>query len=292
MVKYLNYLTFQRNLSHHTIDAYRSDLQQFCAFHSLETDDSILNVKYNDVRSWVASLAKSKMAPTSINRKISAVKRFYKYLKKLDLVSVNPADSVGNLKKPRRLPQYVKQYEMDRLIDSHKPVNTGETEYTEILEFTALMLLYQAGLRRSELINLLDVNVDTIQKTVKVMGKGSKERIVPLTEEMNELLNNYRNSRNTLGDFHDNFFIFENGKPLYEKWVYRLVKKSLSEVSTVAKKSPHVLRHSFATHLLQRGADINAIKELLGHSSLAATQIYAHNDIEQLKKIHKLHPNS
>lgn len=236
----------------------------------------------------MAELSGEQLASTSINRKISALKSFFTYLRREDVLGVNPASGVRNLKTPKRIPNFIKVKEADKIFDDQPDIDNHDA----VLTFCVLSLLYQAGLRRSELVGLKSHCVSLGQKQIKVLGKGNKERIVPITDEMCRLFKIYQTSRQKIDNNSDNFFIFGNGKPIYDKWVYRMVKKELSKGSDVAKKSPHVLRHSFATHLLQRGADINAIKELLGHSSLAATQIYAHNDVARLKKIHKLHPKS
>jgi integrase/recombinase XerC len=287
--KYANYLSVLKNRSGNTVLAYHSDLTQYFQFQLDEFDEfSPVQTKTEFIRSWVASMSKEGIAPSSINRKISTLKSFFKYLQREEVVEANPAISIRNLKVAKRIPNFVRLKEADSMFN----LPDGFESYDHLLMVAVFCLLYQAGLRRSELIGLTQENVLLNKAMIKVVGKGNKERLVPITEEMNELLEKYLIERHKFDKVTNNFFIFGNGKPLYEKWIYRMVKKELSLGSDVAQKSPHVLRHSFATHMLQRGADINAIKELLGHSSLASTQIYAHNDIGHLKKTHKLHPKS
>ncbi|MCB0733606.1 MAG: tyrosine-type recombinase/integrase [Flavobacteriales bacterium] len=282
-------MAVHKNRSPHTLQAYHNDLQQFGAFLRAEfslTDFSLVTTRQG--RAWIGELSADGLSPRSINRKISAIKQFYTWMRREDLVTSNPISGIRNLKVPGRIPQFVRESEMEDLLN----IDYRPFEYDELLIFCVLSVLYQCGLRRAELIGLQDVNVRMDKRQLKVLGKGNKERIIPMTAELAELLDFYRQKRQMLVENTDYFFIFGSGKPLKEKWVYQTVRTALSAGSAVGKKSPHVLRHSFATHLLQRGADINAIKELLGHSSLAATQIYAHNDIEKLKEIHKLHPKS
>lgn len=204
----------------------------------------------------------------------------------MEVVDDNPATAIRNLKLPQKIPAYVRKSEAERLFDDLQQAND------QPLETAVLMLLYTTGIRRAELIDLKMPNVDLSQAQIKVLGKGKKERIVPLGVEIIDVLRNYLEYRKDIPATTDHFFVRSNGKPLYPKWVYTCVNKMLSQYSNVEKRSPHVLRHSFATHLLQNGAEIAAIKDLLGHSSLASTQIYAQSDIAHLKKIHKLHPKS
>jgi len=287
--KYINYLQVHRNRSIHTANAYRVDLHQYFNFQLSDFgSDSPKKTTAIAIRSWVMQLSSSGLSPTSVNRKISALKSYFKYLQREEVLTSNPTLSIRNLKTAKRIPNFIRQSEAVKIFDQPEAFDS----HLQLLEVTVMSLLYQTGIRRAELIGLKHSDISLSKKQIKVLGKGNKERIIPITDEMNSLLEKYQNSRQSYAKETNNFFIFDSGKPLYEKWVYRLVKKELSHGSDVAKKSPHVLRHSFATHLLQRGADINAIKELLGHSSLASTQIYAHNDIKHLKEIHKLHPKS
>lgn len=285
---YLDYLSFQKSYSEHTTTAYLKDLQQFVYFQEESFDESsLLQTKSIYIRSWIVSLVEAGLKPTSVNRKLSTLKSFYKYLRMMGQVETNPASGVRNLKLPHKIPSYVRKSESDKMFDDL--LEAGEET---LLETAVLALLYNTGIRRAELISLKiqDVNIEGSQ--IKVFGKGKKERIVPLGREVKEVLKKYLSKRLEQKNPSTHFFILPTGKPLYPKWVYNCVNKWLQRYSNVEKKSPHVLRHSFATHLLQNGAEIAAIKELLGHASLASTQIYAQSDIAHLKKVHKLHPKS
>lgn len=285
---YLDYLSFQKAYSEHTVEAYLNDLEQFQRFQSSQFDTpSLIDTQSVFIRSWVVSLMEEGLKPTTVNRKLSTLKSFFKYLRMMDLVKVNPASKVRNLKLPTKIPTYVRKQEADRLFD-----DLSKLDIENPLESTVMSLLYNTGIRRAELIALKSADVDFNRCQIKVLGKGKKERIVPLGREAVEVLRKYQIFRDGLNIPSNHFFILPNGKPLYPKWVYNCVNKWLSQYSNVEKKSPHVLRHSFATHLLQNGAEIAAIKELLGHTSLASTQIYAQSDIAHLKKVHKLHPKS
>ncbi|MCO4818219.1 MAG: tyrosine-type recombinase/integrase [Bacteroidetes bacterium] len=285
---YLDYLSFQKSYSSHTVDAYLKDLEQFGAYQAKEFDVSAFQETNTAIiRSWVVFLMEAQMTATTVNRKLSTLKSFFKYLRMMDVIEVNPAAKVRNLKLPAKIPSYVRKAEANRLFDDISSV-TGEAS----LESTVMALLYNTGIRRAELIGLKAEDVDLVKGQIKVFGKGKKERIVPIGKEMVSQLEKYITTSREQENPSNHFFVLPNGKPLYPKWVYNCVNKWLKQYSNVEKKSPHVLRHSFATHLLQNGAEIAAIKELLGHSSLASTQIYAQSDIAHLKKVHKLHPKS
>lgn len=285
---YLDYLSFQKSYSEHTIAAYQNDLEQFQLFQKDQFDEiSLIQTQSSFIRSWVVSLMESGLKPSSVNRKLSTLKSFYKYLRMMKLVEVNPATGVRNLKLPHKIPSYVRKAESDRMFD-----DLMQSGNDNLLEATVLALLYSTGIRRAELIALERQHVNLDQGLIKVFGKGKKERILPLGKEIVSILVKYKALRELEEIPSKYFFILPNGKPLYPKWVYNCVNKWLQQYSNVEKKSPHVLRHSFATHLLQNGAEIAAIKELLGHASLASTQIYAQSDIAHLKKVHKLHPKS
>ncbi len=285
---YLDYLSFQKSYSSHTIDAYLKDLEQFEAYQAKEFDVSAFQETNTAIiRSWVVFLMEAQMTATTVNRKLSTLKSFFKYLRMMGVIEVNPAAKVRNLKLPAKIPSYVRKAEANRLFDDISSV-TGEAS----LESTVMALLYNTGIRRAELIGLKAEDVDLVKGQIKVFGKGKKERIVPIGKEMVSQLGKYITTSREQENPSNHFFVLPNGKPLYPKWVYNCVNKWLKQYSNVEKKSPHVLRHSFATHLLQNGAEIAAIKELLGHSSLASTQIYAQSDIAHLKKVHKLHPKS
>ena len=285
---FLKYLTFQKSYSVHTVDSYARDLNQFLSFaeeQGLGVD--LLKTHAAHIRAWIVSLVDSGVKASSVNRKLSALKSFYKYARKMDLVTESPVSAIKNLKTPKRIPTYVRKSESDRMFDVLK-----EDEAHDLLKLTVIALLYNTGIRRAELIGLEYGNVNLSGGLIKVFGKGKKERLIPLGSEIVELLAAYKKIRDEQGFDEKQFFLLPNGKPLYPKWVYNCVRNLLTQYSSSDKVSPHVLRHTFATHLLQNGAEIAAIKDLLGHSSLASTQIYAQSDIAHLKKIHKLHPKS
>jgi integrase/recombinase XerC len=287
--EFLNYLTFQKRYSKHTIISYENDLTAFF-------DYIILEYKINDVkeiaaplvRTWLAYLKEQKASSKTINRKISTLKSFFKYQLRINHISVNPVSTISSLKVSRRLPSFIAENDLNSLLknDFFPSTFQGKTDYL-IFE-----ILYQTGIRRNELINLKDSDVDNHSSLIKVLGKGNKERLIPVNNQLIQLINEYiSEKKRNFSNLPPNLLVNKKGVELYPKYVYNVVKLNLSKVSTNERKSPHVLRHSFATHLTNNGAQINAIKELLGHSSLAATQIYTHNSIEKLKEAHKLsHP--
>lgn len=286
--EYLDYLTFQKSYSSNTVTAYSKDINQFIQFQANNFHvDQIVESKTDFIRSWVVSMVDAGVKPTSINRKISTLKSFFKYMRKMDYVSSNPATVVRNLKVPQKIPTYVTKTDSNRMFDA-----LTNSEEFGLLESTVITLLYHTGIRRMELIELSLANVELDKMQIKVFGKGKKERIVPLGSEVVRVLEKYLKVRKSIETTAKTFFVLESGKPLYPKWVYNCVNRLLTQYTKSEKRSPHVMRHSFATHLLQNGAEIAAIKELLGHASLASTQIYAQSDIAHLKKVHKLHPKS
>ena len=230
----------------------------------------------------------------SVNRKLSTLKSYYKYLKKMGLIKINPSSKISGPKLPKRLPTVIREVDLERgfdLIDEDKSVEKDFSTYRDEL---IIMLLYQTGMRRSELINLKDADVDRQRLEIKVLGKGNKERLIPITHQLAEDIEGYQKVRdNAYEDKADKLLLTDKGKALYPKYVYNKVSAWISQYSTSIKQSPHVLRHSFATHLANNGAELNAIKELLGHASLAATEVYVHNSIERLKDVyHKAHPRT
>ncbi|MBO6517949.1 MAG: tyrosine-type recombinase/integrase [Bacteroidia bacterium] len=286
--EFFNYLRFQKSYSQHTVAAYSRDLNQYFSFQTSSfSEESVESTSSDFIRSWVVELVESGMKPASVNRKLSTLKSFFKFLRKTNVVKDNPASGIRNLKQPQRLPVYVRKSEADQMFDG-----LVQAQEESVLESAVMTVLYTTGIRRSELIDLKLKNVDLESATIKVFGKGKKERIVPLGVEAVGVLKKYLAERQSIESESDAFFVRPNGKQLYPKWVYNCVNKMLTIYSNSEKKSPHVLRHSFATHLLQNGAEIAAIKELLGHASLASTQIYAQSDIAHLKRVHKLHPKS
>lgn len=289
---FINALQFEKRYSEHTIAAYANDLQQFFDYTRTQFEGlEIAQISSSFIRSWLASLKEEGLTAKSINRKLSTLKSFFKYLMKTGVIAATPVTNITAPKIGRRLPVYVEKADVNTLLTKVDfPDNwKGRTERLVIEIF------YNTGIRLSELVNLRETQVDNANRTLKVLGKGNKERIVPLSTELAASITQYiKEKREQLKEF-DNIYLLVNtkGKKLTRGTVYLLVKKYLSQVTTVKKKSPHVLRHSFATHLTNNGAALNSVKELLGHASLAATQVYTHNSIEQLKDIHKkAHPKA
>lgn len=288
---FLQYLRFQKRYSQHTVISYQNDLSDF--FDYLEAEDMgdlpLTHIKATFVRNWLAHLKEQGRTAKTINRKISALKSFFKYQLKMGVVATSPMGTVVAPKIPKRLPQYVEQHQMATLFDHVAFPDDWQGGTHRLL----LLLFYHTGMRRAELTNLTEAQVDRGNGALKVLGKGNKERIIPISAPLMEQVQTYMaNKRTQLGlNGGGTLLIDDKGQPLKERQVYTIVKHYLSLVTTIDKKSPHVLRHSFATHLTNNGADLNAVKELLGHSSLAATQIYTHNTIARLKDAHKkAHP--
>ncbi len=290
--EFLNYLTFQKRYSQHTIISYKTDLSAFFDFvegqyNNIELDE----ISPSIVRTWLASVKESKPSSKTINRKISTLKSFFKYQLRMKNVAVSPMTSINSVKISKRLPSFVAQKDINTLLQHLEFPDTWEGK----TNFLLLNIFYNTGVRLSELINLKESQVDKSNGIIKVLGKGNKERILPVNNKLLLEISNYISAKKQRPHTVSTEFLLENekGKKLYPKYVYRVVKKYIGAVSTNERRSPHVLRHSFATHLTNNGADINAIKELLGHSSLASTQVYTHNSIEKLKDVYKLsHPKS
>lgn len=289
---FLNYLSFEKRYSQHTIVSYRNDLEQFFSYISSQYQAADLNeIAGTYVRSWLAQLKEDKITAKSINRKASSLKSFFKYHLKTGQIKSTPMWLVNTPKVGKRLPEFVKEQDMDNLFAYMEFPDTWQGKTDRLL----LALFYQTGMRLSELVNLKESQVDFSKQVIKVLGKGNKERVVPVAETLLNELKDYQQQKRQLMEKPETGFLFvlESGKKLYAKYVYLSVKKYLSAITTLNKKSPHILRHTFATHLTNNGADLNAVKELLGHSSLAATQVYTHNNIEKLKEAHKkAHPRA
>lgn len=285
------YLRFEKRMSARTLTAYRSDLEQFATYlQETYIIEEIEAVKPIHVRSWLVSLRESKHAERSLQRKISTLKSWYKFLMKREFVSVSPLAQITAPKAPKRIPTFLEQEQSKDLY--HKTV--FEDSFEGRTHALILELLYQTGIRRAELIGLKETDIDLYRNQIVVMGKRSKERAIPIGPVLSELIQNYLSEKKARDYVEHNFLLtLDSGKPLYENYVYRVVKRYLEGVTTLSKRSPHVMRHTFATHLTNNGAEISAIKELLGHSSLAATQIYTHSNIEHLKKIYQqAHPKA
>ena len=289
---FLDYLQFEKRYSLHTIVSYQNDLEQFFAFLESQYDNPpISSVTPSFIRSWMAEMKGDGISPKSLNRKISTLKSFFKHQLKMGVINQSPMTTIMVQKVGKRLPSFVSQKDMETLKNYVTFPNNRKGHTDKLL----LELFYATGMRLSELIGLKENHVDFSNGQVKVLGKGNKERIIPVAKELLEEIKKYMEAKEEVEiKFSENhLFTNEKGKPLYSKYVYNVVKENLSHVTTLQKKSPHVLRHTFATHLTNNGADLNAVKELLGHSSLAATQIYTHNTIEKLKDIHqKAHPKA
>lgn len=288
---FTDYLQYEKRYSIHTVQAYQNDLEQFFLFIRSQFEHTdIKTISHIHIRSWLAQLKEMETGSRSINRKISTLKSFYRFLLKKEFVVENPMGKIISPKNSKRLPVFVNENNMANLME--QPLFSDD--FKGKTDKLILELLYQTGMRRAELLGLQLVNVDASNKTVKVLGKGNKERLIPIQTELCNLLQEYILVRSTVESLtHSNLLTFENGKPLYEKYIYLTVKKYLSLITTIDKKSPHVLRHTFATHILNKGADLNAVKELLGHANLSATQVYTHNTIEKLKEVHKkAHPKA
>lgn len=287
---FLKYLTYEKRYSPHTVSSYAHDLQQFSAFLTgVYGPVDWPQVTHQHVRSWMVALHGEGITGRSINRKISALQTFFKFLRRQGKVEKNPLQKVVTPKIGKRLPVYVQEPAIDRLFNS---VNFRD-DLEGCRDRLILQLLYGTGMRRAELIGLKLGDIDQVKLQLKVLGKGNKERIIPFGPEIKLTLQAYLPQRQEVAAGHDRLLVTKRGLPLYPKGVHLVVEKYLGLVTSLEKKSPHVLRHTFATHLANRGAELNAIKDLLGHANLSATQVYTHNSIEQLKKIYEAaHPKS
>ena len=289
---FLDYLSFQKRYSPHTVTSYQNDLNSFFDFLQQQFGQTPLpEIKATYIRSWLASLKQADMESKSINRKISTLKTFFKYQLRQQTITVSPMSTIISLKVNKRLPQFVDNKDITVLLEHVEFPDTWEGKTQRLI----IELFYNTGMRQAELVGLTEMHISKSNSTIKVLGKGNKERIIPVSSQLMTAMQGYilykrRNFENCDAEF---LLVTSSGKKLYPRYVYNTVHKYLSIVTTIDKKSPHVLRHTFATHLMNGGADLNAVKELLGHSSLAATQIYTHNTIEKLKDIHKkAHPKA
>lgn len=287
----MRYLRFEKNCSEKTVRSYDIDLTKFEEF--LETLDSAVQLEDADadmIRGWIVSLMEQGMQETSVNRKLSALRTFYKYLLRKGEVSVDPVRMVKGPKRKKPLPVFVKEADMDRLLDMS---SFGE-DFEGVRDRLILAMFYETGIRLSELISLGDADVDASKCVLKVTGKRDKQRYIPFGLSLKKLIDEYRSLRDEFVEgIVSSFFVRRNGSPLYQMMVYRLVKQNLSKVVTLKKRSPHVLRHSFATAMLNNNAELQSVKELLGHESITTTEIYTHTTFEELKKEYKLaHPRA
>lgn len=287
---FLSYLQYQKRYSLHTLKAYKEDLKK--AENFFENDlqiKSIHDIKSRDVRSWIYHLNDLGLVPRSINRSLSSLKSFFRFLVKKEVLITNQASEVSSLKMAKKLPEYFEADTLRKLL-----VKNDKTDYSSLRDFLIVSLIYNTGLRCSEVVNLADSQFDYSNQVIKVVGKGNKERVVHYSDIIGKKIEEYLSEREkVIAIDKGSFFITDKGRKLYPKFVYNTCDKVLSYISTKEKRNPHTLRHSFATHLLDEGANINAIKELLGHSSLSATQVYTHNSISKLQKIYEnAHPRS
>ncbi|WOD42544.1 tyrosine-type recombinase/integrase [Hwangdonia lutea] len=289
---FTDYLRLEKNYSALTVNAYQNDLENFSAFIKTEYGTHTINkVNYPQIRQWIVSLVESGLTNRSVNRKISALSTYYKFLLKIDDIKVNPLAKHKALKTSKKIQVPFSEDEIMKVLNDMQ----FDDDFEGIRNKLIIELFYTTGIRRIELIELKLSSIDLDNKTLKVLGKRNKERIVPLLNSVTQTIRQYLTSRHKLEHMADadKLFLTEKGVKIYETLVYRIINDYFSLASSKVKKSPHILRHSFATHLLNQGADLNAVKELLGHSSLASTQVYTHNSIAELKKVHvKAHPRS
>lgn len=289
---FIAYLELEKNYSSHTVLAYQKDFEEFSAFYADDFNEVDLDqVHYVMIRSWIVSLSEAGLSNRSINRKIASLKAYYRFLQKTGSIPVNPLAKHKALKTSKKIEIPFSELEMESVLSSFFYTDDFEGKRDQLI----IQLLYATGMRRAELINLRLSDVDFETKTIKVLGKRNKERIIPMLTSLEPHFLNYYKEREKIESVKEVNYVFisSQGNKIYETLVYRTVNKYFNEVSSKVKKSPHILRHTFATHLLNKGADLNAVKELLGHSSLASTQIYTHNSIAELKKVHALaHPRA
>lgn len=285
---FYDYLEFVKKYSKHTSVSYKNDIEQFFLF--ITANDESLNVKdvnYQHIRTWITSLLSAKISAKSVNRKLSSLKSFFKFLQVQQIIDVNPMSKISGPKTPKRLPVFVDENQMENLFQ----LVQFEDNFNGLRDKLILDIFYQTGVRRSELSHLKESDVDLFESTIKVLGKRNKERIIPISLSLKRNLESYFQVKKNKCLSNPILLVNEKGQALKDQGIYNIVKKYLSQITSIQKKSPHVLRHTFATHLLNNGADINAVKDLLGHANLSATQIYTHNTIDKLKKSYKqAHP--
>ncbi|WP_435263944.1 tyrosine-type recombinase/integrase [Tenacibaculum sp. nBUS_03] len=287
---FLEYLEFEKKYSKHTIMAYKNDLiafSEFCVENYEE--NNLTRIHYREIRSWIVSIVNAGTSNRSVNRKISSLKSFYNFLQKIEEVDVNPLSKHKSLKVQKKVSSPFTEREINDAIEILKKKN----DFDGLRNRLIIELLYSTGIRRAELINLKEKNIDYVNNTIKVLGKRNKERLVVLLPFVVETIDSYLIKKKELQVSDDEGFLLvtKKGGKIYETLVYRIINSYFSRVSTKGKKSPHVLRHAFATHLLNNGASLNSVKELLGHSSLASTQVYTHNSLEEIKKVFNMaHP--
>jgi integrase/recombinase XerC len=289
---FIKYLKFEKRYSGHTIISYQNDLDQFEGFlQSNYPDFTLATSEYSVIRSWIIELSERGLDASSINRKIACLRSYYKFLLREEIISQSPMMKIKVLKTNKKLPHFVKEGDMTSMLDG-----SFENNHDGLRQRLILELFYGTGMRLSELISLKESQINLHDQTLKVLGKRNKERVIPFSTSLVSMIKEYKAARDkevALKEGYPFLFVTDRGEQLYPMMVQRIVKKYLKVFSSVEKKSPHVLRHSYATHLLNKGAEINAVKDLLGHSSLSATQVYTHNTFEKLKKtFDQAHPKA
>ena len=287
---FIKFLRQERRLSIHTIISYEADLKQFQSFFSdYSSNQKIETADKRAIRSWIVELSLKNLSPKSINRKIATLKSFFKFLIKREIIEVNPTANINSLKTDQKIPNFIKEKDINYLFDNLKVENNFEGQRDLLI----LELLYGTGIRISELINLKTKNINITKKEIKVLGKRNKERIIPIHDHILNQIDRFTNKKNDIISNQEYLLCTKKGDQLYPMLIYRIVKKHLSSLINSKQYNPHLLRHTFATHILNKGGDLNSIKDLLGHESLAATQIYTHNSIEKLKETFKAsHPRA
>jgi len=289
---FLDYLKYEKRYSVHTLTSYQTDLTAFYGYLDKQFGNMLMrDIDPNYIRSWMAYLKETRLTSKSINRKISCLKSFFKYYLRTGHIETSPMAKVISPKISKRLPVFVKEGDTKKMVEA---LSQSTEDWKSLNARMLVTIFYATGMRLSELINLKDKQVDFSRSHIKVLGKGNKERIIPVDKKILEMISEYQlQKKKDFDKTEDYLLVTEKGKKLYPKYAYLIVNTILGETSSLDKRSPHVLRHTFATHLMNNGADLNAVKELLGHSSLASTQVYTHNTIEKLKDIHKkAHPKA
>ncbi|NRA13533.1 MAG: tyrosine-type recombinase/integrase [Crocinitomicaceae bacterium] len=282
---FIDYLTTQKRFSEHTCLAYHKDIKQFLEFADIDSIEDLKEVDSRLVRGWMVDLIENDYLNNSVNRKLSSLRTYFKWLVKEQYLKSSPMQMVKGPKNQKRLPSFAQRQELDEA----KTESLFTEDFDGVRDRLMFEMFYQTGIRSSELIGLIDIDVNSSQ--IKVLGKRSKERVIPISKDFYKLVEGYRSMRLELHVTHGNFFVLNNGKKLYEKFVYRKINRYLGKATGLEKKSPHVLRHTFATHMLNNGAGLEVLKELLGHASLSATQVYTHNSFAEITSIYsQSHP--